>query len=229
MLSNDCSGCFTTSPHQVAMHLPEFLEHIPNVLPCEVLLFFNDDLTTSASGSNGNSNFASTSLSNGVIKLTEKMVETSLVASAVFEDADLDLDSDDCLLDIPLDENLSQIEVAVIKSSNTYVRKRLQTATKNILKNVNLSKLKSYRDASSDNVYVTQAMLYSTHQAGNERLGVEFETPPGLNQESTSSQSMVAEFEAYDTLPQKYDGNVSLLCVSMYSMMHLIVEIQCNL
>lgn len=197
VLSSDCSGHFTTSPRQIALHLPDLLEHVPNVLPCEVLLYFNDYCT------NGKSNFSSTSLSNGVILLTERKVETSLVASTIVDDDDFDLGNEDCLLDIPLDKNLSEIEVAIVGSSNTYTRKRLQTATQNILKNVDLSKLRSYRDAASDNIYATQAMLYSTQ---NDRLGVEFETPVGLNQESSSTQSVNAsELKVYDTIPN--EGN----------------------
>ena len=201
VLSSDCSGRFTTSPRQIALHLPDLLEHVPDVLPCEVLLYFNDHCT------NGKSNFSSTSLSNGVILLTEKKVETSLVVSTVVDDDDFDLDSEDCLLDIPLDENLSQIEVAIVASSSTYARKRLQTATQDILKNVDLSKLRSYRDAASD-IYATQAMLYSTQ---NDRLGVEFETPVGLNRESSSTESTyisAPKLKVYDTIPS--EGNQDL-------------------
>ena len=207
VLSHDCIGHFTTSPRQVTMHLPDLINHIPDVLPCRVFLFFNEDHT------NEKLSFSSTSLSNGVITLTKQKVETSLVASSVFEDAELDLNSEDCLLDIPLDENLSQIEVAIVRSSDIYSRRRLRTATQNILKNVNLSKLRSYRDAASDNVYDTQTMLYSTHNVENERLGVEFEAPIGLNHESTSSQHVAVEPEAYDTLPQRNKGKFSLTCI----------------
>lgn len=176
----------------MALHLPELLEYVPDVLPCKVLLYFD---------TNGNSNFSSTSLSNGVIFLTERKVETSLVASTILDDAEFDLDSEDCLLDIPLDENLSQIEVAIVASSNTYARKRLRTATQNILKNFDLSKLRSYRDAASDNIYATQAMLYSTQ---NDRFGVEFEASIGLNRESSSTQNTSApDLEVYDTIPNE--------------------------
>lgn len=181
------------------MHLPELLQHVHEILPCKVLLYFNEECT------NGSSNFSTTSLSNGIISLTERKVETSLVASTVLEDAELNLDSDDCLLDIPLDENLSQIEVKIMTSSDTYVRRRLRTATQNILKNVNLSKLKSYRDAESDHVYATQAMLYSNHHVENDRLGVELESPLGLNQESTSTQGNVSDLET-----QKSEGIINV-------------------
>jgi hypothetical protein len=203
VLSHDCPCHFTTSPRQVAMQLPDLIEHIPDVLPCQVFLFFNEDRTSDKSS------FSSTSLSNGVVTLVMRKVETSLVASSVFEDAEIDLNSDDSLLDIPLDENLSQIEVAIVKSSDIFSRKRLRTATQNILKNVNLSKLRSYRDAASDNVYEAQTMLYSAHNVENERLGVEFEAPLGINQESTSSsQSITVEPEAYDTIPQRNKGEL---------------------
>ena len=187
------------------MQLPDLIEHVPDVLPCRVFLFFNEDRTSEKSS------FLSTSLSNGVVTLTKRIVETSLVASSVLEDADheMDLNSDDSLLDIPLDENLSQIEVAIVKSADIYSRKRLRTATQNILKNVNLSKLRSYRDAASDNVYEAQTMLYSAHNVENERLGVEFEAPLGINQESTSSQSVSVEPEAYDTVPRNKGRSVS--------------------
>lgn len=201
VLSQDCSGHFATSPHRVAMDLPDLLDHVPDILPCRVLLFFDDNRA------NDKSIFLSTPLSNGVVTLTKRNQETSLVASTVFEDAELDVDNSDYLLDIPLDENLSQIEVSIIKSSDVYSRRRLRTATQNILKNVNLSKLRSYRDAESDNIYVTQTMLYSTHKVENERRGVQFEAPLGLNQESASSQS--SEYEAYDFIPQRSEGKLS--------------------
>lgn len=207
VLSHDCSGHFTTSPRQVAMQLPDLIEHVPDVLPCQVFLFFDEDHTSEKSS------FSSTSLSSGVVTLVKRKVETSIVASSVFEDAEIDFNSDDTLLDIPLDENLSQIEVTIIKSADIYSRKRLRTATQNILKNVNLSKLRSYRDAASDNVYEAQTMLYSAHNVENERLGVEFEAPLGLNQESTSSQSVTGEPETYDTLPQTNKGKlIDLTC-----------------
>ena len=200
VLPYDCPGHFSTSPRQVAMQLPDLIEHVPDVLPCQVFLFFDEDCTSDKSS------FSSTSLSNGVVTLVMRKVETSLVASSVFED-EIDLNSDDSLLDIPLDDNLSQIEVAIVKSADIFSRKRLRTATQNILKNVNLSKLRSYRDAASDNVYEAQTMLYSARNVENELLGVKFEAPPGINQESTSSsQSVIVEPEAYDTVPRTNKG-----------------------
>ena len=182
------------------MQLPDLIEHVPDVLPCQVFLFFNEDCTSDKSC------FSSTSLSNGVVTLVMRKVETSLVASSVFEE-EIDLNSDDSLLDIPLDDNLSQIEVAIVKSADIFSRKRLRTATQNILKNVNLSKLRSYRDAASDNVYEAQTMLYSARNVKNELLGVKFEAPPGINQESTSSlQSVTVEPEAYDTILRTNKG-----------------------
>ena len=200
MLPYDCPGHFSTSPRQVTMQLPDLIEHVPDVLPCQVFLFFDKDCMSDKSS------FSSTSLSNGVVTLVMRKVETSLVASSVFED-EIDLNSDDSLLDIPLDDNLSQIEVAIVKSADIFSRKRLRTATQNILKNVNLSKLRSYRDASSGNVYEAQTMLYSARNVENELLGVKFEAPPGINQESTSSlQSVTVEPEAYDTILRTNKG-----------------------
>ena len=200
MLSYDCAGHFTTSPQRIAMYLPDLLQHVRDVLPCNVRLFFGEDR-------DHGDKFSSTSLNKGVISLTEKKVETSLVASTVIEDTEFDLDHDEGLLDIPLDENLSQIEVAIVPSSNTVSRKRLRTATKNILKNVNLSKLRSYRDAASDNVYETQTMLYSAHRAGSDRLGVQFETPVALGRESTSTTGAL-DIEHYDILPHRSEGKI---------------------
>lgn len=201
VLPYECPGHFSTSPRQVTMQLPDLIEHVPDVLPCQVFLFFDEDCTSDKSS------FSSTSLSNGVVTLVMRKVETSLVASSVFEDDKIDLNSDDSLLDIPLDDNLSQIEVAIVKSADIFSRKRLRTATQNILKNVNLSKLRSYRDAASDNVYEAQTMLYSARNVENELLGVKFEAPPGINQESTSSlQSVTVEPEAYDTIPRGNKG-----------------------
>ena len=200
MLPYDCPGHFSTSPRQVTMQLPDLIEHVPDVLPCQVFLFFDEDCMSDKSS------FSSTSLSNGVVTLVMRKVETSLVASSVFED-EIDLNSDDSLLDIPLDDNLSQIEVAIVKSADIFSRKRLRTATQNILKNVNLSKLRSYRDASSGNVYEAQTMLYSARNVENELLGIKFEAPPGINQESTSSlQSVTVEPEAYDTILRTNKG-----------------------
>ena len=176
------------------------LQYVPDALPCNVLLFFGEN------GDQGNK-FSSTSLSKGVISLTEKKVEASLVTSTVIEDGEVDVQSDDSLLDIPLDENLSQIEVAIVPSSNTFTRKRLRTATQDILKNVNLSKLRSYRDATSDNVYETQTMLYSAHREDNDRLGVEFATPVAVNRESTSTLQETSDIEPYDILPLTQEGN----------------------
>ena len=201
MLPYDFAGRFTTSPRRVAMYLPDLLQHVLDVLPCDVRLFFSED-------GDIENKFSSTSLNKGVITLTEKKVETSLVASTVIEDTEFDLDCEESLLDIPLDENLSQIEVAIVPSSNTVSRKRLRTATQNILKNVNLSKLRSYRDAASDNVYETQTMLYSAHRVENDRLGVEFETPIAVR-ESTSTLTGAPEIEPYDTLPQPREGMIN--------------------
>lgn len=83
------AGKFTTRPYDVRFFLSEIVEHMPDAIPCQSMLFVHSE-TASELPSH---------LVTAVVTLTETSVETSLVATT----PDVEDFKDAAMFDIPLD------------------------------------------------------------------------------------------------------------------------------
>lgn len=169
-LPPECSGHFTTDPALVHMQLPEIVEYISTPFPCQAVLFLGSDFESC-------NQYVSDSLLTGTVTMIESKVETSLIVSAVFDPISLESPSvltEAAHLDIPLDDCLSNVEVAVIETDNY---EGIYEDTRNLLETLDLSKVTSYKDTGSAQTYRMQSALYTTFQKGREKYGIDVDVP----------------------------------------------------
>ena len=164
----ECLGKFSTDPSLIQMRLLDMLDHVSSLFPSQAMMFTGEEFSRSVQ------ELPSSLLSNR-ITLTESKTETSLVASTV--DTGIPLEQAENLIDIPLDDCLANVKVAIVQLDDVKETERLQIQTRNLFKNIDLAKLQSYRDAASDNVYTTQSLFYTTLEKGRERIGVKLDAP----------------------------------------------------
>ena len=164
----ECLGKFSTDPSLIRMCPSDMLDHVSSLFPSQAMMFTSEDFTRSVQE-------LSTSLFSNHVTLTETKTETSLVASTV--DTSIPLEQAENLIDIPLDDCLANVKVAIVHLDDANETERLQIDTQNLLKNIDLAKLQSYRDASSDNIYATQSLFYANLEKGCERIGVKLDAP----------------------------------------------------
>ena len=181
----ECLGKFSTDPSLIQMRLLDMLDHISNLFPSQAMMFTGEEFSRSVQE-------LPNSLLSNRITLTESKTETSLVASTV--DTGIPLEQAENLIDIPLDDCLANVKVAIVQLDDVKETERLQIQTRNLLKNIDLAKLQSYRDAASDNVYTTQSLFYTTLEKGCERIGVKLDAPSpilsrGLTREEKDAPS----------------------------------------
>jgi len=122
----------------------------------------------------------------------------------------------DGLIDIPLDEPLAEVKIAIVQPDDDSETKNLQSKTQTLLENMDLSKIQSYQDAVSDNIYVTQSLLNFSLERGHERVGVEIEAlssalgrvPPQVESMVSADEHPVTsdEDELYETVSPNEDG-----------------------
>ncbi len=174
----DCSGHFSTDPFLVRMHLPEIVGYMSNPFPCQAVLFLGSDFESC-------SEHISDSLLTGSVTLIESKVETSLIVSAVINPVDGIVPKELAEfphLDIPLDDCLTGVEVAMMDMDDSDVRERLYESTRHLLETLDLSKVKSCKETGSELSYSTQSALYATYQHGREKYGIEVDIPPAAFQ-----------------------------------------------
>ena len=164
----ECLGKFSTDPSLIRMCPSDMLDHVSSLFPSQAMMFTSEDFTRSVQE-------LSSSLFSNHVTLTETKTETSLVASTV--DTSIPLEQAENLIDIPLDDCLANVKVAIVHLDDANETERLQIDTQNLLKNIDLAKLQSYRDASSDNIYATQSLFYANLEKGCERIGVKLDAP----------------------------------------------------
>ena len=212
----ECRGKFSTDPSLIRICLSDMLEHVSNLFPSQAMMFTGEDFTRSVQE-------LSSSLFSNHVTLTETKTETSLVASTV--DASIPLEQTESLIDIPLDDCLADVKVAIVHLDDANETERLQIQTQNLLKNIDLAKLQSYRDASSDNIYATQSLFYTNLEKGCERIGVKLDVPSpmlsrGLPREERDAPSPILsrglprEESAAAKEDIEFDGNNDYAAVS---------------
>ena len=176
-LPEDCCGHFTISPNRLLLHLPDLMEHVPNLFPSESIIYCNPQnerkLKDLPPG------FLSRS-----VTLCKCIKETSLVASSArvnerIKEPGGNPERED-LIDIPVDDEALQIEVTVIDSSDSQDTEKLYEDTRFIYERFDPSALKSFKDTGSEETYVTQSLFYEAIRPGCEKVGVELEEPSAI-------------------------------------------------
>jgi len=208
LLALECCGKFSTDPSLVQMHLPSILDHIPNLFPCQAILFADEDFTRSVP-------YTSSSLLSSPITLIDCKTRSSLVASPLIN-MEVPFEDGDGLIDIPLDEPLAEVKITIVQPDDDSETKKLQSKTQTLLENMDLSKIQSYQDAVSDNIYVTQSLLNCSSERGHEKVGVEIDVPSStLGRVPPQVESMVSaeehpvtsdEDELYETVSPNKGG-----------------------
>ena len=169
LLTLDCCVHFSTDPSLVQVHLPSILDHIPNLFPGQAVLFADEDFTKSVP-------YSSSALLSSPVTLINSQTKTSLVASPVIN-MEIPFEEGDCLIDIPLDEPLADVKIVIVQPDDASEVKRLQNKTQTLYETMDLSKVQTYQDAASENVYVTQSLLNFSLERGHERVGIKIDAP----------------------------------------------------
>jgi len=177
LLHEDCIGQFTTQPYMVRMHLLEMIEHVAHPFPHQAIMYFSPDIYQNPETAAQVQELSDTILSK-VITMCHCITETSLIASSLHPYHNLDSDSDiDNLFDIPVDENLAKIEVAVIKTNDVEETEKLYVNTRSIVERFNPSRLRSCADTGTKHTFTAQSLFYSAVRPRYENIGIEIDTP----------------------------------------------------
>ncbi len=88
-------GKFSTRPYDVRFFLSDIVEHMPNAIPCQAMLFVHSDTASELPKH----------LVTAVVSLTESNIETSLIAT----NTEVDDFTDAPMFDIPLDLDIEVI------------------------------------------------------------------------------------------------------------------------
>ena len=186
LLTLDCCVHFSTDPSLVQVHLPSILDHIPNLFPGQAVLFADEDFTKSVP-------YSSSALLSSPVTLINSQTKTSLVASPVIN-REIPFEEGDCLIDIPLDEPLADVKIVIVQPDDASEVKRLQSKTQTLYETMDLSKVQTYQDAASENVYETQSLLNFSLERGHERVGIEIDAPSTIfGKGPPQVESMVSE------------------------------------
>ncbi len=204
VLSPDCEGCFSLSPQRNKIYLLEFVKCIPNPFPCQALIFMSNDISTTLQ-------CISPSLLSGVVTLTGHKCETSLIASSVTYTETEDpgqVGIQEAAVDIPVDERLRDVEVAIVETVDLRQQERLFDKTRDLFENFDITRVASCYDGPNDNVYITQSLLYASTERGSEKVGVQVDKPLAAYAKTTSpaspdgTQRMKSEDEVlYESVP----------------------------
>ena len=176
-LPENCCGHFSISPNRLLLHLPDLMEHVPNLFPSESIIYCNyrneGKLKDLPPG------FLSRS-----VTMCECIKEASLVASSVKTSMRLGETGynpeSEALVDIPVDDEALKITVAVVDSSDSQDTEKLYEDTKYIYERFNPRALTSFKDTGSEETYVTQSLFYEAIRPGCEKVGVELEEPSAI-------------------------------------------------
>lgn len=204
LLTVDCKASFSTESTLVAMHLPDILEYLRDMLPCQAFVVLNEDLPSLAH-SQPVSGFLSTP-----VLITGSKVATSLLVSPARKRDKEDMK----LVEIPVDDNLQDVEVTVLSCLAPDELHALKAQTIALLASFNPMNTKLLTDEPSSRIYTTQLMLYSTIKPGSESLGVRFETsilddvitPQGQSQEDPDIEESLNTVLTADEIENVYES-----------------------
>ena len=197
-LPHDCTGVFSTDPSLIRMYPADIhasLHYLKqSIFPCDAKLYFNSEVVDQLQSLPMPGHLT------GVITVCELNTRRSLVAYQVFNE------EDSPIFDIPLDENLSDVEIIVADHDlkNELREVQLTSSTVSVLKSVssNPSKLQPWEPEQSD---TTKTLLRKTVRRGYENVGIKLEVNPQLARSANLHELMEAdaaadERDGYDTI-----------------------------
>lgn len=175
ILPLDCEGYFTLNPRRNQIYLLELVRCIPDTFPCEAVMFLSADTSS-------NQQRISPSFLNATVTLMAQKTETSLIASSVTyaststEESRIDVEPrvSEHLGDIPVDDRLGEVEVAVVDTSEYSLQEVLNHKTRTLFETFDVTRVKSWYDTPSDN---TQSLLYASIGRGSEGVGIQVDKP----------------------------------------------------
>ncbi len=175
MLPPDCNGHFSLSPSLTKLPLSTFFKHYEKKFPFQAHLFFKpEDLSSSLNRSSERS--PPQSLTQSVVTIMEVVVELSAIVSPYFDDVEIDVSNSENLINIPLDDYLGRIEVAIVTIEDPIAKNKLYSDTCIIHEKINFSKIKYYHESRSEQSHMTQTFLYGSCQSRG-RTGMHMELP----------------------------------------------------
>lgn len=187
-LPDDCAAHFTTQPYSVRLHLPEMMEHLVSPFPCQACLFLDESIYQNPDMESQIQDLPDALLTK-VITLRHSITETSLIASSVLRGKPHPYDyidnrttsEESILFDIPVDETLDEIEVAVLDASDSKATEQLYDSTRAIYERFNPRKVRTYsKDTGSEVTTTAQSLFYAAVRPGCESVGVELTTPSAI-------------------------------------------------
>ena len=174
ILYPDCLGHFSISPSLTRLPLHIFFKNIQQPLPLQAYLYFKQEDKPGISHSC--EMVLPPYLTQQTVIILDKAIETSLIASPYFEDISIDLSDSENLMNIPVDQHLGKVEVAVVNLKYSIEKNSLYNQTCIVHKNISLSKIKYYHDAKSEAVHRIQTCLYTNYLTKG-RMGVKMDLP----------------------------------------------------
>lgn len=154
-LRETCAGHFSTKPYDVRLYLPEIVEHVVGPYPMEAILFFNIELAYELP----------TYLISGTVKLCSVTIESSLIASNLYTEGNID---SVVLIDVPFDLD---IEVQVMKPKDREETEQLFESTRKIYEQFDPTRIGSYVNSQGSGSANVQMAFYTMVREGNELTG----------------------------------------------------------
>ena len=168
ILPDDCCGHFSTKPSLVQLHLPEIVQYIPSPFPSLAVMYSTSGSTMQLHTLPGTQS--------RVITMCGNNSETSLVASPAVEEGQ-EIEKQ-ILFDLPLNDDISDLEVEVVQSQNEEESEHLYDDTLNVFNEFDPNKLQSLKGTSTSPPSTTQSL----HRVRNGYETVDIGTePPYVN------------------------------------------------
>ena len=204
LLHADCEGAFSTNPALTRLYLSQITAHVPRLFPHKAVMYLGDSF-------NSPKEYVPSSLPASVVTLLELKTEKSLIASTdINPEAEELLDQEnEVLLDIPLDDSLADVEIAVMEQQQHEDTEKLYENTRTIFENFNPAKIRSFRGTSSEMTRGTQSLFFTSLMEGSERVGLELEAPSAAYRQKnlvsstpTSTASEVQPDQTYESIEE---------------------------
>ena len=189
VLFPDCAGHFSLSPSLTRLPMSTLFKHMTHFsksFPLQAYLFFKpEDILSNPSLDGDWSAIPPPSLSQNLVTVENKVLETALIMSPHFDNEPVDLKNSENLLHIMMDKKFEEIEVTIKELGDHAERNKLYNDTCSIHENVNLAKIKYYHSSNSSLVFHTQTYLYSRCQSF--KVGVKMDLPTWTDIPSSTS------------------------------------------
>ena len=179
VLFPDCTGHFSLSPSLTRLPMAALFKNMSGLSKCFPLhayLFFKpEDFVSSIAIESDCSTIPPSSLSQNLVTIVDKILETALILSPYLDSETLDIRNSENLLHVIMDDKFGPMEVSINEVGDHSEKSKLFNNTCTIHDSIDLSKIKYYHAADSSLVYHTQAYLYGRCQS--KKLGVKMDLP----------------------------------------------------